>query len=626
MPEPLRSMILVVDDHESVRYARCRVLRRAGYEVLEASTGRAALELAALRRPHLVILDVHLPDISGLEVCRTLKNDPTLAVIPVLHMSATNVQPQDQVRGLEGGADGYLIEPIPPEVLVATVGALLRMHRAESEARESRRALSVLVGNLPGAAYRCERLGGPLAFVGGRVLELTGYSDLDLLRWPRGWWTLIHPDDLVRLEHELAGGGHGHAVELSYRIRRQDGAVRWVWDRATAVRDDAGGIYWEGFATDMTERKLAQEVIAREHERLEELVRTRTAELERSHAQLRLSERLAGLGTLSAGLGHDMGNLLLPLRVRLETLKTMELPAEATAELDAIWDTCEYLRRLAAGLRLLAVDSAVASDKPVTEVHDWENDALPLLRSTLPSHVRLSVDLPAERTWISITKTGLTQAVFNLVQNAGDAMAGRRAGRVSIAVKIVSDGQVAVEVADDGPGMSPEVMQRCIEPFFTTKARGISTGMGLSLVYGLVKECNGELRIDSVVERGSTFTLLLPRSEAPGSEKPSGPCDKLVIDIADPRLRAIVASEARRLALEIQAEPSGADEAVLAVVDRPESVQRHAGRVLFVGDSGQVPSGTPVLRLPLRLLEIRAALQGLLKDSKTEPRAQTQPK
>ena len=123
--------ILHVDDYEPGRYARTRLLQQAGFHVREADAGLPALRLAIECRPQLAILDVNLPDMSGFEVCRRLKQDPATAGILVLHLSATKIDPADQVQGLETGADAYLVEPIEPEVLLATVRAMLRAQQAE---------------------------------------------------------------------------------------------------------------------------------------------------------------------------------------------------------------------------------------------------------------------------------------------------------------------------------------------------------------------------------------------------------------------------------------------------------------------------------------------------------------
>ena len=125
--------VLAVDDNEATRYLVTRMLRRAGFVVLEASTGHEALERMG-EAPDIVVLDVRLPDMSGLEVCRRLKTAPATRTIPVLHLSASYTESDDKAVGLDGGADGYLTHPVEPSELVATVRALLRARDAEEEA------------------------------------------------------------------------------------------------------------------------------------------------------------------------------------------------------------------------------------------------------------------------------------------------------------------------------------------------------------------------------------------------------------------------------------------------------------------------------------------------------------
>ena len=126
--------ILAVDDQEPALDATARVLRNAGFAVWEAASGAQALELAR-KGPDLVLLDVQLPDIPGLEVCQRIKRDPLTTGIPVLHLTATYGASEEQAAALEGGADGYLTHPVEPIVLVATVRALLRTREAEAKAR-----------------------------------------------------------------------------------------------------------------------------------------------------------------------------------------------------------------------------------------------------------------------------------------------------------------------------------------------------------------------------------------------------------------------------------------------------------------------------------------------------------
>jgi two-component sensor histidine kinase len=135
--QPTPELILVVNDNEPGRYATTRILARAGFQILDAATGEEGLRLARTASPQLVVLDINLPDVNGVEVCRQLKTDPKTANIMVLQVSATNTQVADRVRALAAGADSFLIEPVEPEELEAVARALLRLHHTESQLRRT---------------------------------------------------------------------------------------------------------------------------------------------------------------------------------------------------------------------------------------------------------------------------------------------------------------------------------------------------------------------------------------------------------------------------------------------------------------------------------------------------------
>jgi len=142
------SLILNVDDSEAARYAKTRILTRAGFSVIEATNGNEALSRARSEAPALVLLDVKLPDINGLEVCRLLKENPLTQSILVLQTSASYIGTADKIRALNGGADNYLFEPIEPEELVANVKALLRLSRVERELRDVDRRKDLFLATL----------------------------------------------------------------------------------------------------------------------------------------------------------------------------------------------------------------------------------------------------------------------------------------------------------------------------------------------------------------------------------------------------------------------------------------------------------------------------------------------
>ncbi|HWG84210.1 MAG TPA: response regulator, partial [Deinococcales bacterium] len=155
-PAPNRVIVLVVDDSDANRYALSRTLERAGYRVVEASNGGEGIALAHTR-PDLIILDVNLPDVNGFEVCRRLKADPAVADIPVLQMSASFVRGSDRAQGLDAGADGYLVQPVEPPELLATVRSLLRTREVEEELRRLNATLESRVLERTAAADEARR-------------------------------------------------------------------------------------------------------------------------------------------------------------------------------------------------------------------------------------------------------------------------------------------------------------------------------------------------------------------------------------------------------------------------------------------------------------------------------------
>jgi two-component sensor histidine kinase/CheY-like chemotaxis protein len=135
--QPTPELILVVNDNEAGRYATSRILARAGFQTLEASTGEEGLRLARSASPQMVVLDINLPDMNGIEVGRQLKADPKTTHIMILQVSATNVQLADRVSALSAGADSFLIDPVEPEELEAVIRALLRLQRSEAQLRRT---------------------------------------------------------------------------------------------------------------------------------------------------------------------------------------------------------------------------------------------------------------------------------------------------------------------------------------------------------------------------------------------------------------------------------------------------------------------------------------------------------
>jgi signal transduction histidine kinase len=216
--------ILVVDDNESGLYAKRRILENGGFEVIEAHSGYEALRLAHSERPDLALLDIKLPDIDGYEVCRRLRADATTASMAIVHITASFERPEDHVRGLEAGADTFLLVPTDPSIVIATARALIRMRRAESALRESDRRKDEFL------AVLAHELRNPLAPLrnGMKILELqserTPAADMALKIMSR------QVAQMVRLIDDL--------LEVS-RINENKLELRWEHTQLGAIVESA---------------------------------------------------------------------------------------------------------------------------------------------------------------------------------------------------------------------------------------------------------------------------------------------------------------------------------------------------------------------------------------------------
>src|SRR5215218_3153637 len=227
-----QTVILHVDDTPATRYTIGRTLGREGFKVREAATGSEGLRLAR-EGPDLVILDVKLPDIGGFEVCRRIKADPTTATIPVLHLSATYVTDEAQVTGLEGGADGYLVQPVDPRVLVATIKALLRLRRAEEELHR--------IVTLSPDLLCIAGLDGYFKRVNPAFEDALGYASRELLA--KAFIEFVHPDDRAATIEEVAKLSTDLTTGyFENRCLRKDGSYVWLSWKAVPVVEE-GLIY-----------------------------------------------------------------------------------------------------------------------------------------------------------------------------------------------------------------------------------------------------------------------------------------------------------------------------------------------------------------------------------------------
>ncbi len=490
--EPL---ILNVDDYDANRYVRSGLLRRAGYRVVEARGGREALARVTSERPDLVVLDVQMPDLDGLEVCRRLRADPDLSSILVLHVSATSTATDSVVAGLDNGADGYLTDNAEPAVLLATVRSLLRLRRAEQERNEARarlteseNRLSRLVGNLRDVVYRL-RLHPDLGYeyISPAVTALTGYTPQELCGEPDLVWRIIHPDDIATFQAAAKTAQSAGAV---VRWICRDGRVIWIEHRLTGIKDGAGRLVaLEGVARDITVQKAVEEELRRANQAKDEFLATLSHEL-----RTPLNAIVGWSQMLQAGkLPADMAERAIEAIAR-----------NAMAQRQLINDVLDVSRIITGKMRLNP--SVFDLTAPLTA-------SVEALRPAADAKgIELQLDLGPATLPLMGDADRLQQVFWNLMANAVKfTPAG---GRVTVRA-VVNAGLIEISVQDTGVGIPawflPHVFERFTQVDSSMNRRHHGLGLGLALVRHLVELHGGTVSADSEGEGlGTTIRVKLP--------------------------------------------------------------------------------------------------------------------
>lgn len=309
----------------------------------------------------------------------------------------------------------------------------------------------------------------------------------------------VHPDDRAMLAETMASALSGGDMEMEYRIVHPDGSVRWVLSRGHTYIDDAGrAVRRVGVGVEVTKQRLLEE-------------------------QLRQSQKMEAVGQLTGGLAHDFNNLLAGIAGSLELLR-LRIAQGRLNEVDRYLTTAQGAAHRAASLthRLLAFSRRQTLDPKPTDVHGLVTGMVDIIRRSVGPGVEVEVADTSKAWSVHVDPNQLENALLNLCINARDAMpdggtitietANTRLGEQAAQDRDLPPGSyLSLSVSDRGAGMTPEVISRAFDPFFTTKPIGQGTGLGLSMIYGFVRQSNGQVRIWSEVGRGTVVTLYFPR-------------------------------------------------------------------------------------------------------------------
>jgi signal transduction histidine kinase len=238
---------------------------------------------------------------------------------------------------------------------------------------------------------------------------------------------------------------------------------------------------------------------------------TVSEELPAQERHLQRLQRMATLGTLASGLGHDLRNLVMPVLLRLDVVAASnDLPEKARIDLASIRQSILRLQRLAGGLRLLSSDPFDQRDESqLTTLHEWWEDLQPIVVDALPPHTVVEAQIPHDLPVVAVPPGTLAQILINLVMNSRQAMERTSVPKMALTAS-PEEGRVLLDVVDNGSGMDAETRGRCFEPYFTTRARGYATGLGLSTGRALLNRYGGDLLLGPEQDVGTTFTLSMP--------------------------------------------------------------------------------------------------------------------
>ncbi|HWH87591.1 MAG TPA: response regulator [Pseudomonas sp.] len=511
--------LLIVDDNVATRYALRRRLERHGYTVLEAGTGSDGLALIESEALDALILDVNLPDMSGFDIVRLLRADPQTALLPVIHVSAASIQTGDIITGLDAGADAYLIHPVDPDVLLATLRTLLRVRDTENALRESEARFREIFANVS----------APIAVLDAtlKVHECNhAFSQLIVdNRDPQALRECFAEDQCTILD------------EL--RLRLVDGE-RWKGTLNMRVQGEIRETQWQispyrtpelslVFVEDVTEhRHRERSHLARLDDTTTQLAKE-VAERVHAEAQLLQVQKMDALGKLTGGIAHDFNNLLTGIITSLELIQKRvadqrldKVQFYSEAALSSAMSAASLTHRLLAFARQQPLDT-----RPV-DINEHVRSLEELLVRTIGERITLKLELTNKPAIALVDPVQLESAVLNLVINARDALPS--GGNIWVNTyaayshgdpNLADGAYVALSVRDDGTGIEHNVIDKVFEPFFTTKPLGQGTGLGLSTIYGFARQSGGDAHIRSVARRGTEVTIMLPGTNDPtGADAP----------------------------------------------------------------------------------------------------------
>jgi PAS domain S-box-containing protein len=522
-PTPTSAVaILVVDDDRGKRLAIRSVLAQLGHTIVEAESGESALREVLRRTFAVILMDVQMPEWNGYETARLIRLRRESEHTPIIFLTAYPSDDAQLLLAYGSGAVDFIFAPIVPAILRAKVSIFVDLFLKTRDLEQSLGDVTMLSDQFRDSEERfrliAEHAQDLIALLDteGRFRYLSPSCE-SILGFPAGALLgtagseLIHPDDWP------PGTKWGARKLREMRWRKTDGSWLWVEGLSYPVTGQ-GGSQFAVIARDISERKRAEAG----RQQLEE--------------ELRQAQKMEAVGQLAGGIAHDFNNLLTVISGYTEILlRRLGREGEGSREIAEVGKAAEKAARLTR--QLLAYSRKQVLEPRILDLNNVVIETQAMFERVIGDHIEVSTALAANPSSISADQGQIEQIVMNLVVNARDAMpeGGRlllRTDNITIAddsVATTPGDYVALTVTDNGHGMDAETTGRIFEPFYTTKERDAGTGLGLSTVYGIIKQSGGHIEVDSRPGRGTTFRLSFPCVSAEPEAFSAKPLDERLL-------------------------------------------------------------------------------------------------
>jgi two-component system cell cycle sensor histidine kinase/response regulator CckA len=375
---------------------------------------------------------------------------------------------------------------------------LTQHQQAEKARADAETKYRMLVEHVNAITYIAEiGINGKWFYISPQVENILGYTPEEWLALSHNWDQHIHPDDLPIVIAAEEQSQNGFPFQAEFRVRRKDGREVWLSDTAVIVQGSDSHPVMEGIMVDITERKALE-------------------------TQLQQSRKMEAVGRLAGGIAHDFNNLLTIISGYTElALSRPSLPSEAHADIERIENAAG--RAAALVRQLLAFSRKQVLQPKILDLNKIVLNLDSLLRRLMDERIEMVTRVKDDLGKVKADPAQVEQVIMNLVVNARDAMP--EGGRLVVEtcntdldanyavdhVSVRPGRYVMLAVSDTGVGMDRQTVAHIFEPFFTTKESGRGTGLGLSTVYGIVKQSGGYIWVYSEPGKGSTFKVYLPR-------------------------------------------------------------------------------------------------------------------